>query len=270
MNSLSRKTTRTTLSSILLTGLFFSSSVVTASEYDIDCNLSIKNDLSLTPEYIRILKRDETLVEIYQDKSLFIKGEGMSLSNEQQRMLIEYSTSIRNVIPEQVEMSIESVGLMRETFKAEFGPLINMEETDKKFTEVQQKIRNESTEKINSYFIEKGEFSVTWGDESADAGSIGDFIGGIVEDMLPSLMSSFSESTIDNTNIDMENDLSGLLGDFDDIGSKAEQELEEKSKLVEMRFEAFCKKMEQVDQLEQKLIASNSDFADLDLLEIEH
>ncbi|WP_299262439.1 DUF2884 family protein [uncultured Psychrosphaera sp.] len=271
MNILSRKTTSSTLPCILLAGLFFSSSTVMASDYDNDqCNLSIKNDLSVTPEHIRILKGDETLVEIYQDKSLFIKGEDISLSNEQQKMLIEYATSIRNVIPEQVEMSIEAVGLMRETFKAEFGPLIDIEETDKKFTEVQQEIRNESVDKIDSYFIKKGEFSVTWGDEKADddGGSIGDFIDVMVEDMLPGLMSSFSEPTIDDSSIDMGNDLSGLLGDFDEVESKAEQELEEKSKLFEMRFEVYCKKMEQTDKLEQKLIDSNSEFTDLDLLDL--
>ena len=257
MNTSKNKTALSLLVSALL--LMNASNAFAHDDHENQCNLSLNNDLSVTPEHIRILEDDETLVDIYKDNILFIKGEQMQLNDKQQKMLLEYSTSIRSALPEVTEIAIEAVGLAFEGLNAAFGETIDMQENEEKFQQLQQKIKNKYKDTNGSYFIRDGDFNVDIDDEGID-----DLVEEILEDMVPNIvggvLSSIGKAIASGDDVDTE---------FDDIGNKVEQEIEAKSDAIEMKATAFCNKMKDLDKLEQKLIDSNSDFKDLDLLEIE-
>jgi hypothetical protein len=246
---------------MFLSSLFvFSSATVLAHDEENQCNLSLNNDLSVTPDHIRIIEDDETLVDIYQDKMLFIKGEKMHLTNKQKKMIFEYSTFIRRALPEVTEIAVEAVGIAFEGLNAALGELVNMDEHEDKFKLLQQKINGKYQGSEGSYSITKGDFNIEIDDEEIDV-----LVEDLVEDMVPSLIggliSGIGQAIASGEDIDIE---------LDDMGDKVEREIEAKSELIEVRADAFCNKMKRLDKLEQKLIDSNSDFEDLDLLEIEH
>jgi len=247
--------------SMLLSSLFvFNSAAVIAHEEENQCHLSLNNDLSVTPEHIRIIEDDETLVDIYKDNILFIKGEQMNLNDQQKTMLLEYSTSIRNAVPEVTKIAVDAVGLAFEGINIALGDLVDMDDHKDKFKELQEKIHDKYQGNEGNYSITKGEFNVEIDDEEIDV-----LVEELVEDMVPNLIggliSGIGQAIASGEDIDIE---------LDDMGDKIEREIEAKAELIEVRADAFCNKMKSLDKLEQKLIASNSDFADLDLLEIDH
>ncbi|GHB74661.1 hypothetical protein GCM10008107_25180 [Psychrosphaera saromensis] len=251
----------TTALSILLSGLLvFNSSAVMAHDEENQCNLSLNNDLSVTPEHIRIIEDDETLVDIYQDNILFIKGEQMNLNDEQQKMIVEYSTSIRKALPEVTKIAVDAVGLAFEGLNIGLGELVDMDEHEEKFKQLQQKINDKYQDNEGSYSVTKGDFNIEIDDEEIDV-LVEDLVEGIVPSLIGGLISGIGQAIASGNDIDIE---------LDDIGEKVEREIEAKAELIEIRADAFCNQMKSLDKLEQKLINSNSDFKDLDLLEIEH
>ena len=247
--------------SMVFSSLFvFNSATVIAHEEDNHCDVSLNNDLSVTPEHIRILEDDETLVDIYQDKMLFIKGEQIQLNDKQQKIIIEYSTSIRSALPEVTQIAVDAVGLAFEGVNIALGDLVDMDDHEDKFKLLQQKINDKYQDSEGSYSITKGDVNIQIDDEEVDV-----LVEDLVEDMLPSLIggliSGIGQAIASGEDIDIE---------LDNIGEKVEREIEAKAELIEVRADAFCNKMKDFDKLEQKLIDSSSDFEDLDLLEIEH
>jgi hypothetical protein len=257
MNTSKNKTALSLLVSALL--LMNASNAFAHDDHENQCNLSLNNDLSVTPEHIRILEDDETLVDIYKDNILFIKGEQMQLNDKQQKMIVEYSASIRNALPEVTQIAVDAVGLAFEGLNVALGELVDMDDHEDKFKLLQQKINDKYQGSEGSYSITKGDFNIEIDDEEIDV-LVEDLVEGMVPSLIGGLISGIGQAIASGEDIDIE---------LDDIGEKVEREIEAKAELIEVRADAFCKKMKIVDKLEQKLVDSNSDFEDLDLLEIE-
>ena len=253
MNTLKNKLVLPVIASTLL--LFNS---VSANAHNNECHLSLKNDLSVTPDHIRIIEDDETMVDIYKDRILFIKGEQIQLTDKQQSMINEYSTSIRKAIPEVTEIAIEAVGLAFEGLNAGLGKFVDMEVHEDKFKIIQEKIREKYNSNEGRYSITEGEFNM-----DIDDGEVDELVNEIVDDMVPTiiggLISNMGQAIASGDDID-----------FDNFGENIEREIEAKADLIEVKADAFCNSMKRVDKLEQALVATNPKFVYLDLLEIEH
>lgn len=222
------------------------------------CDITLNYDLTISPDHILIIEDDETMIDIYNDKMLFIKGEKIDLSPEQQTMVSNYANSLRSTIPEVSGIAVEAIGIAYEGINAAFGDHIDTESTREKFDELESRI----TEKYNSqnghYNFSQGNFNTNINDDEVDV-LVQDLIQDIVPQLIGGIMANVSKAM-------MSGDAD--FSEFDNIGDRVDQEIEARADELEERAEAFCYSLKEVDELEHDLVASNTKFIYFDLLNL--
>lgn len=244
------------------TGLFvaalFSASTFAHTELNTQhCEIKLNYDLAISPEHIRIIDNDQTLVDIYQDKQVFIKGEMVTLTPQEQTLINTYSDHIRRSIPEVSQIATEAVSIAYQGISAALGSQVNLDKTKAKFDQLQQKIEQEFNNKQGHYSFRQGNFST-----SVDNHGIDEMVEEIVEEMVPQLIGSLMinlGSAMANGDTD--------FSQFDGIDDKIEQEIESRAEVIEQKAEAFCQRLTQANEVEQQLIANNK-LQHLDLLKV--
>ena len=247
----------TSISLVLASAI--SSNVAANVHMDLDeCNIELNYDLSISPEHILIIDEDQTQIDIYQDKMLFIKGEQVNLNSEQQRLVRQYSLGIRNAVPEVSKIAVEAVSIAYEGINAALGDHIDTTETKEKFDQLEQRIEERFTSHNGHYSFKQGEFQTSVEDEEVDA-----LVEDIVEEMVPQLIGGIM-ANMSKAIMSGEADFS----EYENIGDNVEKEVEARAAVLEKRANEFCYSLKEVDEIENNLVASNSKFRYFDVLEV--
>lgn len=222
-----------------------------------ECNLTLNNDLSISPDHVRIIEDDETIVDIYNDKLLFINGEMIDLDNQEQQMIVEYATYIRNAVPEVTAIALEAVTLAFDGLNNGLGNMVDIQQSEYKFDALKTKIKQKYQSGEGQYTITKGELNSDIQDEEIEL-----LVEEIMEDMVPNivggLLTNIGQAISNGEDININ-----LDADF-------ERQIDERSELIELKASAFCHKMKKLDELEQTLISRDPIFEYLDLIDIDY
>lgn len=100
------------LSSLLLIRFWFIalllvSPALTAAE----CNMAFRYGVLISPDYIRVMHNARSYVQINHDQQLFVRGEWIELDPEGAELLRQYSQGLRRFVPEIVSIAVDSVEL---------------------------------------------------------------------------------------------------------------------------------------------------------------
>lgn len=76
-----------------------------------ECHIQLKMGLLISPDHIRVMKMGRTIVQINNDKELFIRGDLIDLTKEQQQLVNEFSLGLRKELPEIVTIAMDSMEL---------------------------------------------------------------------------------------------------------------------------------------------------------------
>lgn len=240
--------------------LFAASTSVMAIDVNIDneCEIDLNANLTITPEHILIKEDDETLIDIYQDQMVFVRGELVDLNASDTALVQEYASTLRNSVPEITAIALTAVEAAFEGINAGLGDLGNMDGIRDAFDEVKYQIEY-SYEQANGYYsFTDGEF--TLGQNNQD---IEHAIEGVMEEIMPSLIGNLL-TQVGTAMASGDADFSS----FDDLGERIETEVEARTAVIEEKAYAFCKKLEKANDLETQLIAKNPELKDLDLLQM--
>ncbi len=71
--------------------------------------MAFRYGVLIAPEHIRVLQNNRTLVQINADEQLFVKGEWLALSDEEQQLLRQYAEGLRKFVPEIVSLAVDGV-----------------------------------------------------------------------------------------------------------------------------------------------------------------
>ena len=77
----------------------------------VECPIQLKMGLLIAPDHIRVMEHGRTQIQINHDKQLFVRGEQITLTEEQQRLVTELSMGLRKDLPEVVAIAMDSVEL---------------------------------------------------------------------------------------------------------------------------------------------------------------
>lgn len=86
-------------------------SLFSTSSQAAECPIQLKMGLLIAPDHIRIMTHGRTQVQINHNKELFIRGEQIMLTPEQQILVEEFSLGLRKELPEIVAIAMDSVEL---------------------------------------------------------------------------------------------------------------------------------------------------------------
>lgn len=208
--------------------------------------------LLIAPEHIRVMQEGRTQVQINNDRQLFIRGEEIFLTAEQQELVREFSIGLRKELPEIVTIAIESMDLgfnsidqvikgvsgtdAAEGLKAHLGELKGG--LFKRFARSGD----------NFYIAPQGmnELEVFFKDELSS--QVREVVTGSLKVMLSAMGDVYqrSESVIEGQPIDLRERV-------DLISREVEKSLEYNASRLAKKARAFCKRFETLEETESRL-----------------
>ena len=196
------------------------------------------------------------MIDIFKDTRLFVRGDQITLSPEQQELVTEYSKSIRRAVPQAGELAVQAVSLAYEGIQAALGDHVDLSNSREKFDRLEQRISEKFNNDSGHYSFRQGEFSFDNNNEEIDV-----MVEEIVEDMVPQLIGGLL-SNIGQAMANGDDDFSSL----ENLGENIEQEIEGRAEEIEKSADEFCYSLKKVDDLETELVASNDNFSYFDVL----
>ncbi len=88
-----------------------------------ECDMAFVHGIIIAPDHIRILQNNRTHVQINADRQLFIRGEWIELTEQDTLLLQQYSQDLRKFVPEIVSIAVDGVELGLSSVEAMFTGL---------------------------------------------------------------------------------------------------------------------------------------------------
>uniref|UniRef100_A0A486XU58 Methyl-accepting chemotaxis protein n=1 Tax=Rheinheimera sp. BAL341 TaxID=1708203 RepID=A0A486XU58_9GAMM len=217
-----------------------------------ECNMAFTHGILIAPEHIRILQNNRTHVQINADKQLFIRGEWITLTEQDTELLYQYSQGLRKFVPEIVSIAVDGVELGLSSIEAMFTGIGSKAQQ----TEWRELVR-ETTFQWMSRFVRTNEHFYL---APQSLNELDYFLHGELKPQLDNLARHtvgavwgalrdalrHSDTNFERSD-NQEWQTVGELVDKINLGLDAKAvELEEKSAL-------FCQRMQELDQIEQQL-----------------
>ena len=96
---------------LFLTFILLLSSVFSSQAQAEQCPIRLKFGLLLSPDHLRIMEMGRTQMQINNDAELFIRGELITLTDQERYMLQEFSMGLRKELPEIVAIAMDSLDI---------------------------------------------------------------------------------------------------------------------------------------------------------------
>jgi hypothetical protein len=249
---------------ILVGVLLCGASQVSANQ----CNVEIDGNLQLENAVLSIKTSDSSNIVIDQSKQLFVDGEQILLTEQQQQWVNSYYDGIHAAVPEAAGIAKDAIALASDAVNQAFGQLLG--EDNDAFTELSGKIdaigediqynfyAQDSSIRIHSEQFENGEvFGNQWEHKFQQA------IEELVTESIGRLMVAVgTELIFSGGNMDE-------LGQrMDKFGRDIEEKVEYQSAAIEAKADAFCATLANIDYAENKLQQNIAELAGLDVLQV--
>jgi len=232
----------------LIPALFYSSSVAAGKE----CPIQLKMGLLISPEYIRIMEMDRTQVQINNDSQLFIRGEQITLTDQERYLVREFSLGLRKELPEIVTIAMDSMELGFEALNKVVKGIAGTD-TAKGIEEHFGELKGGLLKKFarsgdNFYIAPQGLHELDDFFEDELATQINTVVTDSLKIMLSAMGEAFrqSEGAIEGQNVD--------LGErVDLLSAEVEKSLKVNADRMAERARAFCHRFETLDKTEARL-----------------
>ncbi|MDA8621500.1 YggN family protein [Psychrosphaera sp.] len=224
------------------------------------CDVTFKNKVSITPEHILVIEGNQTVYDIYNNETIFYKGEQVKLSPSDAALISRFSNETRSLIPTITEIAIEAVGIAFDGINAGLGQFGDSKKLDSKLANVKARLEEKFANQDGHYTFEEGSFNMDFADEELD-----NAIGEVVEQALPSLIGGVFQmlgSAIANGETDFT--------ELENLEANIEQEIEARAELLEEKADVVCDKVEELAFLEKQIQAAHPNLRDFDLIDVNH
>ncbi len=230
------------------------------------CNIDFNYGVVVNNSHIRVLEESRTVLQINNRKQLFVGGELVTLNNEQAVLLKKYSEGLHYVVPKMIILATEGIDLAIDTIDQVYQGIVGVdhgsyEKLHSALDRAKGQVRDKFRYASNHYFIGPG--SLEQVDDFVDL-QIEEQLGEAISTSLGGILSAISGlNSGDGDTEERMRALSERLEQMsveldDDVGSRAEN-LRDKAKW-------FCKKVEQLNGLEEKLRSSVPQLKKYDII----
>lgn len=217
-----------------------------------ECPIQLKMGLLIAPDHIRVLNLDRTQVQINHDRQLFVRGEEVLLTNEQQKLVHEFSTGLRKELPEIVTIAMDSIDL---GFNSIDQVIQGVSGTDTAkgvkahFGELKGALLKRFARSGDNFYIAPqamNELEGFFEDELSN--QVREVVTGSLKVMLSAMGDAYnrSSSAIEGQPIDMQERV-------DVISREVEKSLEYNASRLAEQSRAFCKAFEALEDTETRL-----------------
>lgn len=242
------------------------------SAYASQCSINLNYGVIIDPKHIRIIEHGQTHVQINGSKQLFIQGREVTLDEKQQELLTQFSTGIREEVPEIVSLAIEAIDIGLKAVNEVIGGLTgensaSQQKVQAKFEELKWRIRARFNQSANNYFIAPQDFN------DFDEMFTGEFeqeIEEIIQNSIGTLIEAVGQSLL-NDSEHIESSGEPRITPFDErissMSKGLELEVSKRAKALDLKADRFCQQLIELDKLEHQLHLSIEKLKPFNLIE---
>lgn len=219
------------------------------------CEIELNAGVRINKNYIEFTKNDKPLYKIINNETLIVNGEEVELNDYQQSLVLEYSSSIRSVLPEAKELAFDAIEIAVEGVNLAFNELLGENNNvGEDLTAHLYGIRDEVEKRFNS----EKDFYI---DENGDFGD--DFFNNELEQRIEAAVEDTIQNSLGSLLIAVGQEMLFAGGDMDafearmeNFGEQIERDIEHRADKLEKRGEALCHTVYKIDGIETQLSQS--------------
>lgn len=259
------------LSTVAVLSIFASSNLYAHNT----CNINLEAGLTLDETSIEFFNTEsgsknkkQTLYKITHDRSLTVAGKTIALTDHQQTLLTQYSTSIRAMVPQVRTIAIEGVDLALEGVNLAFNELLG--EGNNVGTELTQEL-SILRDEVATRFTEK--HGITIGDKNSQHFTGEEILGKEFEQRIESAVEKAVINSMGSLLVIMGQEMLSSGGDsnalatrMENFGDNIADEMESRAKQIEQKADVLCLAAVGIDQLEEQVKASISPLANINVV----
>jgi hypothetical protein len=256
------------MKTLIASALILASSSVFAHDNSFShdsCNVELNGGIKINQTMVQFLTDKKPVYKIVNDQDLYVGGQQIDLTASQQSLVTDYSTSIRQILPEVEEIALDAIELATDGVNLAFDELLGEgndigSEITLQLSEVRQEVERAFSEDQEIYFDENGlEGEGVFGEEfearieSAVEETIQNSMGSLLIAVGQEVL--FSGDGVDGFEARMEN-----------FGEQIEHEMEARGEAMEKRADALCSSVVAIDALEENLSTSIEELENIDFI----
>jgi len=236
------------------------------------CSINFNYGVIIDPTHVRMIERGKTRVQINGEQQLFIDGREISLTPEQQQLLKQFSSGIRQQIPEIVSIAIEGVDIGLKAVNTVIGGLTgensaSHQKIQAKFDELKWRIRARFNQSDQNYYIAPQDLDDF---DEIFAGEFEQEIEEIISDSIGTILLAVGEAMITDDS-DSESHSEQRIPTFDErienMGKDLELEVSSRASALEQKAQKFCQQLVELDRIETQLHQAVSALEKFNLIE---
>lgn len=258
------KTPKTLIAATLL--LLFSSTALYAHS---SCDVDLKAGLTINEsklEFFESKNKQKILYTIANKHNLIVRGEGVSLTAEQQALVEQYSRSIRAMVPQVRHLAIEGVDLAIEGVNLAFNELLG--EGNNAGVGLTQELSSLKKEIAEQFTIEHG---FTLGENGLEENELlgNDFEQRIESSVEKAVMSSMGTLLVTlGKQVFSGGDTGAFETRMESFGENVEREMALRAEKIKRKADSLCTAAIEIDQLEEKLKSSITPLVDINVITV--
>jgi hypothetical protein len=231
------------------------------------CDMELQGGLRITANELEFTQGDKTQYKILKDQTLWSNGRELTLNDQQQVLVKQYASSIRALVPEVRQLSLDGVDLAAQAMTLTFQEFLEPGNTTsqkiaKEFTllraDIEQGFTNGAPININQQGISDGDFLGTGFEQR---------ISNIVEasgkeiswDLIKSIVSAIFSDHEKAKNFEAR---------MNKFGEKMEREMKLRSQKLEVRGNSVCRSVAALDTKEEELKAAVKEISHVNLIQM--
>lgn len=233
------------------------------------CDINFNYGVIIDPAHVRIVNNGQTYVQINGQHQLFVNGREISLNDEQQRQLSEYTTGIRSQVPAIVSIAIEGVELGLKAVNKVISSLTgensaSHQQFQEKFDEMKFRLRTRFNHSDDSYYIAPQDFDDF---DEIFAGEFENEIETIVSDSVGTILVAVGEAMTHREEQSTEQRVETFDQRIKTMGNDIKLDISNQANALEVKAGKICASLVTLDDIENKLQLEIPALSEFNLIE---
>lgn len=258
---------RCLISTALLLILTLSTIAVHAKTNSFTCEIDLAYGLVVNDDQIRVMDKSRTILQINQQRQLFISGQWVELDAEQQQQLYKYAAGLHDTIPKMIVIATEGVDLVADTINQVYLGLMgsdheSYERLNKEMKDVKERVRDKFRHASDHYFIAPGSLE-----------SVDEFVGVDIDEELEQaistslggILSAIGGINTDGNEANQER-VDRLSRKLDGMSAQFEDDLAPRASTLKMKAHWYCDRLRSINANEERLRDSVPQFYPFDII----
>ncbi|WP_394172575.1 YggN family protein [Thalassotalea litorea] len=233
------------------------------------CSINMNYGVIVENDTIRFLDDDNTIVQINNQKDLFVQGKQIDLSDDQQTLVTQYAAGVNQKIPKVVNIALDAVEIAFSALSHVATGLTgedsdSTESLNQSFAKIKEKVSTRFRAEDGSVYLAEQDFDeLDQFIEDELEGEIEDLVSNSVGDILIAVGQAMNDEEGD-----FEQKMEAFGERMERMGEEIEVAVEGQAEVLEAQAETLCADLHDLNELEDELTGNVDELADFDLIQV--